>query len=652
MPAYQYNQLQVPLDKVDQLQKYLSRALSIPPKMMIEVKPLRQSLDSRKQRKIQWVFNVGFTTEVDLKGKALSLVLPWDIEETPFDKMPPAFMALTKKIHIIGAGPCGMSAALHLARKGYEVEVIEMGAPVESRFKDIRHFLKQGKLNESSNILFGEGGAGAFSDGKLTCRTRTPFTEQVLIDWVEGGAPEDITWLSRPHIGTDQLQFIVKKLRDLVIEAGATFRFNSKFEDLRFNSEGLIDSILVDGNWEPCQNLMLAVGHSCRPLYRMLHSHKMAMEPKGYAVGFRIEHPQSLINDCQIGEDDALQYTGTAEYSLHAPEKNGQAGAYSFCMCPGGVLIPCAGADGELATNGMSYSRRNSPFSNAGIVVPIEFNDFNNPLEGMEFQRSIERHAYELGGGGYVAPAQRASSFMKGILDQELPKSSYPTGLKACELSSFYPRSVTKAIKKSMEYFDKKIPGFIEQGLLVAPETRTSSPLRILRDENTFESVNLKGVYPLGEGGGFAGGIISSAADGLHFASKVLPFGEIEKPIVVKPREFKPAEVKATKVETRNVDATKSEAIKVDTTKVENTKVQNSRFKPAVKKPITLTDAEIKQSEIKAALKKKIDKLGNKSNIKSNFTTDFKSDIQNEIPGKAPTGSNPWNKNFKPKGSN
>lgn len=510
--------------------KLLARALGVPPKMISQVRPLRRSLDSRKRRRIQWVYNLGFTTSSPLRGKAEAKVLPWNPELTPWDKMPPPQLKLKKKIHIIGAGPCGLSAGLHLARKGYDVEIIEMGAPVQERFKDIRHFLKQGKLDEKSNVLFGEGGAGAFSDGKLTCRTRTPYTEQTLFDWVEAGCPLSTLWDSRPHIGTDQLQFIVTRLRELVEEAGGKFRFHEKFEEMRLSSERKLEAIQVDGKWESCETLLLAIGHSSRSLYHMLHNHEVDMEAKGFAVGFRIEHPQELINRCQIGDDQLLEHTGTAEYSLHAPEWQGTPGAYSFCMCPGGVLIPCASEQGELATNGMSYSRRNSPFANSGVVVPLEFEGRESPLQGMNFQRDIERKAYDMAGGDFQAPAQRASSFMKGITDQELPKSSYPSGLKAVDLSDFYPQEITQSLKKSLQYFDKRIPGFIEQGLLVAPETRTSAPVRLLRNDKTFESVNTSGVYPLGEGGGFAGGIISSAADGLNFASKVLAWGDTYQP--------------------------------------------------------------------------------------------------------------------------
>lgn len=567
MATYQYNQLQVPLEKADQLTKYLARTLGVPPKLIKRVQPLRQSLDSRKRRKIQWVFNVGFETHTPLRGKATNQVQEWNSLKTPWDKMPKAHLKLSQKIHIIGAGPCGMGAALHLARKGYQVEIIEMGAPVEERFRDIRHFLKQGKLNPDSNILFGEGGAGAFSDGKLTCRTRTPYTEQTLVDWVEAGCPEEIIWLSRPHIGTDQLQFIVKKMRHLIEAAGGVFRFNSKLEDMRLGPNREIQEIQVNGQWEACETLALAIGHSSRPLYQMLHSHQMHMEPKGYAVGFRIEHPQELINQCQIANEEALNYTGTAEYSLHAPEVQGQAGAYSFCMCPGGVLIPCAGEEGELATNGMSYSRRNSPFANAGIVVPIEFEGEEDPLVGMEFQREIEKRAYELAGGGYVAPAQRASSFMKGVLDTELPKSSYPSGLKPCELSEFYPPKITQSLKRSLEYFDKRIPGFIEKGLLVAPETRTSSPLRIPRDPETFQSINTPGVYPLGEGGGFAGGIISSAADGLHFASKALSLVEGYDPVTYNQKLLESVRADEAKAQSQ---------VTVQTQKKQQTKTQES----------------------------------------------------------------------------
>ena len=514
MPKYQFNQLKLSIDSTDEkVIKKLSRSLKIPPGKILNLEILRKSLDGRKGKPKQWSYNVSFDLERSFKHPQL-IPLKNDSEENE-EKL-----FLGKEVHIVGAGPCGMAAALVLARKGIKVNLYEQGKAVKERFRDIRHFLKQGKLNPHSNVLYGEGGAGAFSDGKLTCRTRNQYTKQVLKDWVLAGADPSIEFLSKPHIGTDKLQFIVTKTRQMIEEHGGVVHFDSKLEDIKVVDKS-VKAFKINDKWIQTDHLIMATGHSARSVYSLLYDIGVKLEHKPFAVGFRVEHSQELINKQQLGEAVNSKQVGAASYSLSAPVCTTGPGAYSFCMCPGGVLIPCAGEPGELATNGMSYSRRSGQFANAGIVVPVDLSADLNPLSGLDFQLKLERMAYDIGGGGFTAPAQRLSSFMAGIEDKELPKSSYPSGLVPYDHNDFFVDPYLSSLKESLTYFNKIIPGFIDTGLLVSPETRTSSPIRIPRTDDSLESITIKGLYPLGEGAGYAGGIISSAADGVKFASIV-----------------------------------------------------------------------------------------------------------------------------------
>ncbi len=514
MPHYRFNQLRLSVESTDeQLSKKLARQLRIPPNKILNLKILRKSLDGRKGRQKQWSYNVAFELEHPFNH-------PQCLLYTPSEEGEGESVDLGKVVHIVGAGPCGMAAALEMARKGLKVHLYEQGKPVRERFRDIRFFLKQGQLNPHSNILYGEGGAGAFSDGKLTSRTRNKYTQRVLQDWVRAGADPSIEYLARPHVGTDRLQFIVTRLREMIEEFGGEVHFEHRLEDLEITG-GCVSKFKVNNRWIESDHLIVATGHSARDVYRLLYARGVKIESKSFAVGFRVEHPQELINQRQLGKAAEIQEVGAASYSLHAPVCTAGPGAYSFCMCPGGVLIPCAGEPGELATNGMSYSRRSGFFANAGIVVPVDLTENTDPLAGLEFQLKMEQKAFQIGGGKYAAPAQTLSAFLARREDRELPRSSYPSGLVPHDHNDFFEAPYLESLKDSLLYFDKVIPGFIEKGLLVSPETRTSSPVRIPRNPQTFESDSIKGLYPLGEGAGYAGGIISSAADGVHFGMKV-----------------------------------------------------------------------------------------------------------------------------------
>lgn len=508
MPHYRFLQLKVPLEDKGKHRDVLQSVLRVPDHLLGAVEVERMALDSRGSSP-HWTYNLQVEIKRPWKHRGLK---PLNKENEEAGN----FLMLSKTVHIIGAGPCGLAAALGLARKGYNVHVYEQGAMVKERFKDIRHFLKQGKLDPKSNILYGEGGAGAFSDGKLTSRTRNRYTKEVLDDWVAAGADEEVKYNARPHIGTDKLQFIVTKLRQFAEEAGAKFHFGAKFEDIDVR-EDAVRRIQIDGKWIDCESLIVATGHSARDVYQMLHDNGVDVESKAFAIGFRVEHPQTLINERQYGSLDPL-VPGAAEYSLNCPAYEERAGAYSFCMCPGGVLIPCASEQGELATNGMSYSRRSGKFANSGIVVPVLPQEGDPVMAGIDLQRKLERQAFDIGGKNWGAPAQKLESFINGIEDSELHKSSYPGQLVPHEHGEFFEPDIVDALKRSLLDFERKIPGFLEKGLLVSPETRTSSPIRITRDVKTLESTNTTGLFPLGEGAGFAGGIISSAADGAKLA--------------------------------------------------------------------------------------------------------------------------------------
>ena len=470
-----------------------------------------------------WSYNVIFDVARPLhaSGNAARGLIEATRERETIESDPLAgSVPMASHVDVIGAGPAGLWAALHLLRRGFTVDLYEQGKPVEERFRDIRRFFADRIFNEHSNVLFGEGGAGAFSDGKLNTRSRNIFSETVLRDMVDFGVDESVVTFAKPHIGTDRLVLMLRQIRAEIARLGGKIHFNTALEDVEIK-EGLICAIKLNelnsaARWQKCEALVLATGHSARGIYELLAARGVTLESKAFAMGVRVEHPQALINLRQLGKGVDTRLTGAAEYFLATPTLNKTSSAYSFCMCPGGVLVPCASEPGTLATNGMSYSRRNGHTANGAIVVPVEASEMT--FGGLDFQRKTERDAFEVGGKAYAAPAQTIKSFLAHHADRNLPKTTYPCGLVACNMWDWLDKKICKSLAEGFQNFDRKIPGFIEQGLIVAPETRTSSPVRITRNNDTLESVNTQGLFVLGEGAGYSGGIVTSAADGVRLA--------------------------------------------------------------------------------------------------------------------------------------
>ena len=539
MFTYRYRELSVALAKKGEYRAALARELRLHPEEIFNLQVERFSLDSRRKGDPKWSYNVIFDLKREVRATgnhAKGLVAATRDKESLETDPQKSTVAMPGHVDVIGAGPSGLWAALHLLRKGFSVDLYEQGKCVEERFRDIRRFFVDRKFNAYSNVLFGEGGAGAFSDGKLNTRTRNLFVEQVLHDMVDFGVDESVVTFAKPHIGTDRLVLLLRELRAEIAKLGGRIHFSTTLEDIEIK-DGRIAAIQLKNviaseakqsnagaaipHWKPCEALVLAVGHSARSIYEMLHARGVALESKAFAMGVRVEHPQALINMRQLGLNVDTKLTGSAEYFLATPTLNKTSSAYSFCMCPGGVLVPCASEPGTLATNGMSYSRRNGPFANGAIAVPIAAS--NKLFGGLEFQRKIESDAYAVGGKNYAAPAQSIKAFLAHREDKSLPKTTYPCGLVQSNLWDWLDKTICKSLAEGFQNFDKKIPGFIEEGLIVAPETRTSSPLRMSRNNETLESVNTKGLFVLGEGAGYSGGIVTSAADGVrlaHYAKK------------------------------------------------------------------------------------------------------------------------------------
>ncbi len=420
---------------------------------------------------------------------------------------------------IVGAGPAGIFCALTLVRNGIKPIIIEQGSKVEERIKDVQKFRETGKLNTKSNVQFGEGGAGTFSDGKLTSGVNNVYAKKVIQEFYNFGAPEEILYTSKPHIGTDKLIQIIKNMREEIIKLGGKFLFNEKVIDFIIE-DGTIAEIITDKQSIGTNTVVLAIGHSARDTFYKLYEKNIEMKRKNFSVGVRIEHLQSMINKAQYGTKTKLKLP-PAEYKLAYHGEDGRS-CYTFCMCPGGEVIASSSEEGTVVTNGMSFFARNGVNANSAVLVnitPEDVGEGNNPLKGIEFQKNLEELAFNLGGGNYYAPIQRVEDFInnnKSTFIGEV-KPTYIPGVTLSNLNDILPGFVSKTLKEGIIYFDKKISGFANpDAILTGVETRSSSPVTIVRDENLQS--NIKGIYPCGEGAGFAGGITSAGADGIKCA--------------------------------------------------------------------------------------------------------------------------------------
>ncbi|MDO8293567.1 MAG: NAD(P)/FAD-dependent oxidoreductase [Gallionella sp.] len=431
-----------------------------------------------------------------------------------------------KRPVVIGMGPAGLFAGLVLAQMGFRPLILERGKAVRERTKDTFGLWRQGVLNPESNVQFGEGGAGTFSDGKLHSQIKDPrhLGRKVLEEFVKAGAPEEILYVGKPHIGTFRLVGMVEKMRETIQSLGGEIRFESRVDDITITDGKVSGVVLSSGERIATNHLVLAVGHSARDTFEMIHKRGVYIEAKPFSIGFRIEHPQSLIDRTRYGSNAGNPQLGAADYKLVHHASNGRS-VYSFCMCPGGTVVAAASEAGRVVTNGMSQYSRNERNANAGIVVGITPEDYpGDPLAGMEFQRRWESRAFELGGGNYCAPGQLVGDFLAGRPSRNFGavQPSYTPGVHLCDLSSALPDYAIAAIREALPAFAKQIKGFdMADAVLTGVETRTSSPIRIKRNDDDLQSINTQGLYPAGEGAGYAGGILSAAVDGIRVAEAV-----------------------------------------------------------------------------------------------------------------------------------
>lgn len=503
------------------LQKNLARLLKISPEEILELEVLRRSLDARKKSDLKFIYRVAIRFAASVRPVKLPGVKPYLPPAPPADE---PFLDFAPEPIIVGTGPAGLFTALALVGKGFRPVLLEQGKEVRERISDVKKFWREGILIENSNVQFGEGGAGTFSDGKLTARTQDFFSRQVLHRLVEFGAPPEILFEQKPHIGSDRLRLVIPRIRQYLVAAGAQFLFNHIAKSLQIGN-GQVEGVQTNAGVIRAKTVVLAIGHSSREFYRTLAGQGIALEARPFAVGVRVEHPREFIDLSQYGSKCNFKITGSADYKLTFNWLAGKRGIYSFCMCPGGHVILSSSHPGGIVTNGMSNYSRHHSFSNAGIVVTVHPDDFpgKSVLGGIEFQEALETTAFQLGEKSYFAPGQRIGDFLRNRVSRNLPEHSFQPGVISAPVQEIFPAWLTGALKQGFQVFDRQIQGFIDNGLIIAPETRTSAPVRILRSAETFGSINLPGLFPVGEGAGYAGGIVSSAADGLKLVWRVKP---------------------------------------------------------------------------------------------------------------------------------
>ena len=519
--------------KPEALKQAILTKLGIDETQLLNFSVFRRGYDARKKNVITLIYSLDVSTTIEDKLLA-------NFSRDPHVKLTPdmsyklvtqASENITQRPVVIGMGPCGLFAGLLLAQMGFKPIILERGKEVRERTKDTFGFWRKKILNTESNVQFGEGGAGTFSDGKLYSQVKDPkhYGRKVIEEFIKAGAPDEIKYVSKPHIGTFKLVTMVEKMRATIIELGGEIRFSQRVDELHFddkNHQQVTGLTLATGEKITTNFVALAIGHSARDTFKMLHDKGVYMQAKPFSIGFRIEHEQSAIDDARFGINAGHEILGSADYKLVHHCKNGRS-VYSFCMCPGGTVVAAASEEGRLVTNGMSQYSRHERNANSAIVVGISPEDFPlkdgqpDVLAGIELQRKLEEKAFVLGGENYDAPTQLVGDFIEGRASGEhgdvVP--SYKPGVKYCDLSQLLPDYATEAVREALPAFERKIKGFANKNAtLTAVETRTSSPVQLTRDKHSLQSLNTQGLYPAGEGAGYAGGILSAGIDGIKIA--------------------------------------------------------------------------------------------------------------------------------------
>lgn len=545
--------IKLPLDhSADAIELAILQKLEISKAELVDFTVFKRGYDARKKSNILLIYTLDVTTNKDDQllekfSKDSQVKLTPDMEYKFVTQAPENF---PHRPVVIGMGPCGLFVGLVLAQMGFKPIILERGKEVRERTKDTFGFWRKKILNTESNVQFGEGGAGTFSDGKLYSQVKDPkhYSRKVLNEFVDAGAPEEILYVSKPHIGTFKLVTMVEKMRAKIFELGGEVRFEQRVDQIHFENDETINFdeeelnnfsakqvtglTLASGEHIATEHIALAIGHSARDTFKMLHNEGVFIKAKPFSVGFRIEHEQSVIDEARFGKNAGNEILGAADYKLVHHASNGRS-VYSFCMCPGGTVVAAASEEGRLVTNGMSQYSRHERNANSAIVVGIEPKDYNNGkfsaqddsvLAGIEFQRKLEEQAFAMGGETYDAPVQLVGDFIAGRKTGEhgsvIP--SYKPGVTYCDLSEALPDYAVEAIREALPAFERKIKGFsMDEATLTAVETRTSSPIQITRDRETLESLNAKGLYPAGEGAGYAGGILSAGIDGIKIAEAI-----------------------------------------------------------------------------------------------------------------------------------
>lgn len=498
--------------------KIISQSLNVREKEIQNVALVKQSIDARRQN-VHLICSFDFTVKDEeaflRKFPQLQKVIPYHYQYLPSNN---------QSVLIVGSGPAGLFCAYVLAMSGQKVTVIERGQVIHQREKAINDLLEHGILHNESNIAFGEGGAGTFSDGKLTTGVKNERIRYILETFVQFGAPKDILYLNKPHIGTDCLRQVIQNMRQFLVSKGVTFLFETKMVDFEVLDSGYQVTVSQHQHIQKLDTdlLVLAIGHSARDTYEMLYQKGVPLDQKAFAIGVRIEQSQQKINQIQYKKSASSPYLKAASYKLAV--QSGKRGVYTFCMCPGGVVVPSHHEDKTICVNGMSYYARDGQNANSAILVTISTDDFasDHPLAGIEFQRELEHKAFLLGGGNYQAPVQRVVDyFHHEVQPLGKIKPTYQPGYQICDLNALFPEFINQALHAGLQLMNQKMPGFIDEDTIITGiETRSSAPVRILRNEN-YQST-FKGLYPIGEGAGYAGGIMSSAIDGIMCAENIL----------------------------------------------------------------------------------------------------------------------------------